>query len=52
MCFPAAFSPARSKAWVGAYRRARSIPETGLPKISEPMGLVRNPQRFAVRVES
>jgi len=25
-------------------------PATGLPKISEPMGLVRNPQRFAVRV--
>lgn len=26
-------------------------PETGLPKISEPMGLVRNPQRFAVMIE-
>ena len=26
-------------------------PETGLPKINEPMGLVRTPQRFAVRVE-
>ncbi|HEY8277945.1 MAG TPA: HlyD family secretion protein [Methyloceanibacter sp.] len=26
-------------------------PETGLPKISEPMGLVRNPQRFTVRIE-
>jgi multidrug resistance efflux pump len=26
-------------------------PETGLPKINEPTGLVRNPQRFAVRIE-
>jgi multidrug resistance efflux pump len=26
-------------------------PETGLPKINEPMGLVRNPQRFAVKIE-
>jgi len=26
-------------------------PETGLPKINEPMGLVRNPQRFAVMIE-
>ena len=26
-------------------------PETGLPKITEPMGLVRNPQRFAVMIE-
>jgi multidrug resistance efflux pump len=26
-------------------------PETGLPKISESMGLVRNPQRFAVKIE-
>ncbi|MGH6803385.1 MAG: HlyD family secretion protein [Methyloceanibacter sp.] len=26
-------------------------PETGLPKISEPMGLVRNPQRFTVKIE-
>ena len=26
-------------------------PETGLPKIAEPMGLVRNPQRFAVMIE-
>ena len=25
-------------------------PTTGLPKIGEPMGLVRNPQRFTVRV--
>ena len=25
-------------------------PATGLPKIAEPMGLVRNPQRFTVRV--
>lgn len=25
-------------------------PATGLPKISEPLGLIRNPQRFAVRV--
>ncbi len=25
-------------------------PATGLPKIGEPMGLVRNPQRFTVRV--
>ena len=27
-------------------------PATGLPKIGEPMGLVRNPQRFTVRIES
>jgi multidrug resistance efflux pump len=26
-------------------------PETGLPKINEPMGLVRTPQRFAVKIE-
>ena len=26
-------------------------PETGLPKINEPTGLVRNPQRFAVMIE-
>ncbi len=26
-------------------------PETGLPKINEPTGLVRNPQRFAVKIE-
>jgi multidrug resistance efflux pump len=26
-------------------------PETGLPKIGEPMGLVRNPQRFTVKIE-
>ena len=26
-------------------------PETGLPKINEPMGLVRAPQRFAVKIE-
>jgi multidrug resistance efflux pump len=26
-------------------------PETGLPNINEPMGLVRNPQRFAVMIE-
>jgi multidrug resistance efflux pump len=26
-------------------------PETGLPKINEPMGLVRDPQRFAVKIE-
>ena len=26
-------------------------PETGLPKINEPMGLVRTPQRFTVKVE-
>ena len=26
-------------------------PETGLPNINEPMGLVRNPQRFTVRIE-
>jgi multidrug resistance efflux pump len=26
-------------------------PETGLPQINEPMGLVRNPQRFAVKIE-
>ena len=26
-------------------------PETGLPNINEPMGLVRNPQRFAVKIE-
>jgi multidrug resistance efflux pump len=26
-------------------------PETGLPKISEPMGLVRTPQRFPVKIE-
>ena len=26
-------------------------PTTGLPKIGEPMGLVRNPQRFTVRVD-
>jgi multidrug resistance efflux pump len=26
-------------------------PETGLPKINQPTGLVRNPQRFAVKIE-
>jgi multidrug resistance efflux pump len=26
-------------------------PETGLPKINEPMGLVRTPQRFTVKIE-
>ena len=26
-------------------------PETGLPKINEPTGLVRNPQRFTVKIE-
>ena len=26
-------------------------PDTGLPKINEPMGLVRNPQRFTVKIE-
>jgi multidrug resistance efflux pump len=26
-------------------------PTTGLPKISEPMGLIRNPQRFTVKIE-
>jgi len=26
-------------------------PETGLPKINEPMGLVRTPQRFVVKIE-
>jgi multidrug resistance efflux pump len=26
-------------------------PTTGLPKISEPIGLVRNPQRFTVKIE-
>jgi multidrug resistance efflux pump len=26
-------------------------PETGLPKIGEPMGLVRSPQRFTVKIE-
>ena len=26
-------------------------PETGLPKINEPMGLVRSPQRFTVKIE-
>jgi multidrug resistance efflux pump len=26
-------------------------PATGLPKISEPMGLIRNPQRFTVKIE-
>jgi multidrug resistance efflux pump len=26
-------------------------PETGLPKINEPAGLVRNPQRFTVKIE-
>jgi multidrug resistance efflux pump len=26
-------------------------PETGLPKINEPMGLVRTPQRFAVKID-
>jgi len=26
-------------------------PDTGLPKINEPVGLVRNPQRFTVKIE-
>ena len=26
-------------------------PDTGLPKINESMGLVRNPQRFTVKIE-
>ena len=26
-------------------------PDTGLPKLNEPMGLVRNPQRFTVKIE-
>jgi hypothetical protein len=26
-------------------------PDTGLPKINEPMGLIRNPQRFTVKIE-